>query len=266
MTRLRVPTGLRFPPLALGLAGLAWITLLLLDANPYGRYLHHGDWSTIGLGAAICAAVPDGAWLVPLLFYASSWLMMTAAMMLPTTLPLIRIFDRMVVGRSHAAGLHGLLIAGYLLAWSGFGSVAFLFDWTLHSRLGGWAWLAQRPWIPGAVVLAIAGVFQFSSLKYQCLDKCRTPLGFITSHWHGPQPWRDAFLVGLAHGVYCVGCCWALMLLMFVVGLGNLGWMLVLGLVMAIEKNHSWGRHLSAPLGGTLLAAAIGVLLSQAVG
>ena len=134
----------------------------------------------------------------------------------------------------------------------------------LHAGRGGWAWLARHPSIPAAVVLATGGAFQFSRMKYQCLDKCRTPLGFVARHWRGRRPGREAFALGMAHGIYCVGCCWALMLLMFVVGMGNLGWMLVLGLVMAIEKNHSWGRHLSAPLGGTLLAAA-GMLLLQAV-
>ena len=74
-------------------------------------------------------------------------------------------------------------------------------------------------------MLAVAGVFQFSRLKYHCLDKCRTPLGFVTSHWHGPRPQRESFMLGLAHGMFCVGCCWALMLLMFLVGMGNMAWM-----------------------------------------
>jgi len=262
--RPRVLISSGFPPLALGLAGLAWIMLLFLDGSPYGRYLHHGDWSTIGLGATICAMVPGGTWLVPLLIYAASWLLMTAAMMLPTTLPLIRIFDRVIDGRSNGSALHGLLIAGYLLAWAGFGAAAYLLDWTLHAGLTGWAWLARHPSIPAAAVLATAGAFQFSRLKYQCLDRCRTPFGFVMSYWHGPRPGREAFVLGLAHGIYCIGCCWALMLLMFAVGMGNFGWMLVVGLVMAVEKNHSWGRRLSAPLGGALLAAA-GMLFLQAI-
>jgi predicted metal-binding membrane protein len=76
------------------------------------------------------------------------------------------------------------------------------------------------------------------------------------SHWHGPHPWHDAFSLGLAHGAWCVGCCWAIMLLMFVVGLGNVGWMLALGSLMAIEKNAAWGRRMSQPLGFALLAWA----------
>ncbi len=76
-------------------------------------------------------------------------------------------------------------------------------------------------------------------------------------HWHGPQPLRSAFQLGLDHGLYCVGCCWAIMLLMFVVGTGNVGWMLGLGAVMAVEKNMPWGRRLSRPLGAGLLGAAV---------
>jgi predicted metal-binding membrane protein len=241
----------------LGLAGLAWIVLLGWHAGPYSRYLHHDDWSSLGLGSAICVVVPGGTWLIPLLIYCTGWVLMTAAMMLPTVLPLVRVFDRMIDGRNDRSALHALLIVGYLLAWSAFGLAAYLLDWSLHSGLGGWGWLARRPWVPGAVVLAVAGGFQFSSLKYRCLDKCRTPLGFVTSHWHGPRPQREAFVLGLAHGVYCVGCCWALMLLMFLVGMGNTAWMLVLGLVMAVEKNHLWGRVLSAPLGCALISVAV---------
>ncbi len=255
----------QFPPLALSLAGLAWVLLFGLHASPYGRYLHHGDWGAVGLGAAICSAVPGGAWLAPLMAYAIGWLLMTAAMMLPTTLPLTRIFGRIAAGRHDGAVLHGLLIMGYLVAWSGFGVLAYALDRALHASFFGWPWLARHPEMLGAMVLAMAGGFQFSRLKYHCLDKCRTPLGFITSHWHGPQPWREAFWLGLAHGGYCVGCCWALMLVMFFVGTGNMGWMLVLGLVMAVEKNHSWGRRIAAPLGSILLVFACMVLLRSLV-
>jgi predicted metal-binding membrane protein len=252
-----------FPLLALSLAVLAWTMLLVLDASPYARYLQHGDWAALGLATArLCAVVPGAAWFLPLFFYSLGWVLMTSAMMLPTTFPLVRVFDRMTATRQDATLLRGLLIAGYLLAWSAFGLLAYLLDWALHEGLGGSTWLAQRPWLPSAVVLALAGAFQFSKLKYHCLDKCRSPIGFVASHWHGPRPRREAFALGLAHGSYCVGCCWALMLLMFLVGMGNVAWMLILGLAMAIEKSHRWGRHVTTPIGGALIAAA-GLLLLQ---
>jgi predicted metal-binding membrane protein len=162
----------------------------------------------------------------------------------------------MIVTRENRTSLHALLIGGYLLIWASFGVVAHLLDQTLHWQLGNWTWFAMHPWAPAAAVLAVAGAFQFSRLKYRCLDKCRTPLNFIMSHWHGPRPAWESFNLGVAHGVYWVGCCWALMLLMFVVGTGNIGWMLALGLLMALEKNHPWGRSIAAPLGVSLLTLA----------
>jgi predicted metal-binding membrane protein len=74
-----------------------------------------------------------------------------------------------------------------------------------------------------------AGLYQFTPLKYRCLDKCRSPLSFIIGHWRGSQEKTQAFRLGAHHGLFCVGCCWSLMLLMFAVRAGNLGWMLVLG-------------------------------------
>ena len=245
-----------FPPLALGLIALAWVSLLAWEASPYGRYLHHGDWTTLGLAGAICTALPAGNIVLPALFYVGGWSLMTTAMMLPTALPLIRLFDRMITANRQRQALHTLLIAGYLLAWGGFGLLAHALDAGLHAGLARADWLAAHAWIPGAAVLGLAGGFQFSRLKYRCLDACRSPFAFINRYWRGPYPRCEAFQLGLAHGLYCVGCCWALMLLMFVIGTGSVGWMLLLGLVMAIEKNHPWGRHLAKPLGAALLSGA----------
>jgi predicted metal-binding membrane protein len=115
------------------------------------------------------------------------------------------------------------------------------------------AWLEAHAWAMGAGILVLAGLYQFTPLKYACLDKCRSPLSFITEHWRGNQERTQAFRLGMRHGLFCIGCCWSLMLLMFAVGVGNLGWMLVLGALMAIEKNLPWGRRVSAPLGVVLL-------------
>jgi len=88
-------------------------------------------------------------------------------------------------------------------------------------------------------------------------------VGFIVAHWRGVRPRLEAFRLGLDHGMFCVGCCWAIMLLMFVVGTGSVGWMLALAAVMAIEKNVSWGRRLAAPLGGALLACSVAIFLQN---
>jgi predicted metal-binding membrane protein len=132
-------------------------------------------------------------------------------------------------------------------------------DAALHAAGERANWLLADGWIVGAAVLAGAGWFQFSALKYRCLEKCRTPLGFIVARWRGLAPGRESLRLGFDHGLFCVGCCWALMLLMFVVGTGSLGWMLALSGAMAAEKNLPGGRRLSAPLGVGLLVASAAV-------
>jgi predicted metal-binding membrane protein len=135
----------------------------------------------------------------------------------------------------------------------GFGIFAHGADWLLHQIVERSSWLEANASLIGAATLVVAGGFQFSRLKYRCLDKCRAPLSFITEYWRGRHERRNAFLLGIHHGLFCVGCCWALMLLMFAVGVGNVAWMLVLGALMAAEKNLPWGRKLSAPVGVALL-------------
>jgi predicted metal-binding membrane protein len=182
---------------------------------------------------------------------------MITAMMLPTTLPLLEAVRRLTRRRSDRRVLLGLVIAGYVVAWGMFGIVAHGFDGILRALVPGSEWLSTNGWVLGVIVFAIAGLFQFSPLKYRCLDKCRAPLSFVMRRWNGQNAARQAFLLGLGHGAYCVGCCWALMLLMFVLGTGSVGWMLLLAGVMAAEKNLPFGRQLAVPLGVTLLGTAL---------
>jgi predicted metal-binding membrane protein len=137
-----------------------------------------------------------------------------------------------------------------------FGLFAHLSDAALHALASRSQWGVVDGWLVGTGVLALAGAYQFSRLKYQCLDKCRSPLMFVTEHWRGTHQRRASFLLGVRHGAFCVGCCWALMLLMFAIGTGSIGWMLGLGAVMAAEKNLRWGRHLGKPVGVVLLGWA----------
>jgi predicted metal-binding membrane protein len=243
-----------FLPFVGGLVVLAWASLLLWEDSPYGRYIDHGQWTEIGLAANLCRAFPAGSILLPVLLYASGWLLMSAAMMLPTVMPLIAIFERLTTNRRNRGMLLALLVAGYLLIWLGFGLAAHVIDTALHALVVKSSWLSANGWIVGTGVLALAGLFQFSALKYHCLDKCRTPFSFVNEHWRGETESIQAFRLGLHHGIFCVGCCWAIMLLMFVVGTGSVGWMLMLGAIMAIEKNVSWGRNVTAPLGASLVA------------
>ncbi len=248
-----------FLAISAALAVIAWAALWLWGSGPYSRFLNHGDWIDASSALAMWRALSGGEVLVPLALYIGGWLLMTTAMMLPTTLPLLDRFDRLVRERSDRRLLLALVIGGYLAVWLGFGAVAHLADDELHQAARRSSWLLFNGWAVGAAIFALAGLFQFSSLKYHCLTKCRTPFSFIAKHWHGRSPMRNALLLGTDHGVFCVGCCWAIMLLMFVVGSGNIGWMLALGVIMAVEKNLRWGARLGRPLGGVLPAGAAAI-------
>lgn len=253
-----------FVPVLAGLVALAWFALWAWSRSPFGRYLEHDDWTVSGPAAFLCRAVPGGEVLVPAALYGAAWILMTAAMMLPTTLPLFDHFARVTSARADHSRLLLVLGVGYITVWGGFGLLAHALHAGLLALLARLPALAWHGWIIGAGLVALAGAFQFSRLKYRCLEKCRTPISFVMQHWRGRAPARDAFLLGAHHGLFCVGCCWALMLLMFAFGAGSLGWMLALAAVMAIEKNMPWGRRLSAPLGIALLAWSAAIVLERA--
>jgi predicted metal-binding membrane protein len=242
-----------FAPLLLALIALAWLALAVWDGSTYGRFLHHDElanvdaglnWGTAGLMAV----------------FVTGWTVMTFAMMLPTSLPLLSMFRRMTSRREDSGRLLALVVAGYVLIWAAFGLAAHAGDAALHAGVDRWHWLDDNSWTISGLTIAFAGAYQFTRLKYQCLDKCRSPLSFVTEHWTGRSQRLESFKLGIHHGIFCVGCCWSLMLLMFAVGTGNLAWMLVLGAVMAVEKNMPWGRRLSAPLGVVLIVAGVAVL------
>jgi len=236
---------------------LSWLTLWIWGRSPFSRYLDHSRLGEISLfdGAASV--------FIPAALYVLGWTLMTTAMMLPTTLPLLEIFYRLTARRPERSQLLALVIAGYLSVWAGFGVLAHLADWVLHEVVERTVWLEANAWIIGAGTLLLAGAFQFSRLKYRCLDKCRAPLSFVMERWRGSHDRRNALLLGIQHGVFCVGCCWALMLLMFGVGVGNIGWMLALGVVMAVEKNMPWGKKMSRPLGIILAGWGVVIVLNQ---
>lgn len=251
--------GRRMPVAAALIAALslfAWAAIAAWSASPYARYLDHGRWTDLPLLGALCRSLPQGELLTGAAFHGGAWLLMIAAMMLPTVLPLVDLVARIAAGRKNGALVIALVVLGYALAWTGFGVVAFVVDAGVRAGAARSTWFTAHGALLGGVVLGAAGAFQFSELKYRCLDRCRTPFGFVNQHWHGRRPLRDALRIGLAHGVFCVGCCWALMLVMFVVGMGNLGWMLLLAALMAAEKNLPGGRWISAPVGVALLGSA----------
>lgn len=194
-------------------------------------------------------------WSGVLLFIAA-WTGMSVAMMLPTSLPVLAVLHTFARDRADRGRLIVLAALGYLAAWVAVGALVGpvvlgaqkLTLSALHAAA------VDRLLLPG--LLLVAGLFQFSALKYRCLEKCRSPLNFVLSYWRGQAQRWHAFRLGWASGVFCVGCCWALMLLMLVSSAQHLALMLALGLVMAVEKNVRWGRRISAPLGVTLIVCA----------
>jgi predicted metal-binding membrane protein len=235
--------------LLVALSALAWLALWWWGQSPYSRYIGHHNLNT----------ATGNLSLMPL--FVAGWVVMTIAMMLPTSLPLITLFDTLTRQRPTHTRLVILLVGGYLVAWTLFGMVVYTGDYVLHQIIGHVHWLEENAWILGASALMLAGIYQFTPLKHLCLEKCRSPLSFIAEHWHGEHETRQAFMLGVHHGLFCVGCCWSLMLLMFSIGAGSLGWMLVLGAVMAVEKNAAWGGQMSRPLGLLLLIGGIAVMI-----
>jgi predicted metal-binding membrane protein len=149
----------------------AWAGLALAEATGAGAWLSHS-----GLGE------PGALWSARLLGFLAAWTIMSVAMMLPSTFPLVRVFLTITEG---SAGLLVLLCLGYLGIWALFGVAALLVDAGLHRAVEGSAWLAARPErLPGALLLGV-GLFQFSPLKYSCLRQCRSPVGFVVQHWRG---------------------------------------------------------------------------------
>jgi predicted metal-binding membrane protein len=222
------------------LAAAAWVALGLSGASGL-HHLHH-------LSAVTVATARFQ------FFFIATWTVMTVAMMLPTSLPVLATLHTFASERSDRLRLVALTVLGYLTVWIFFGALVLAgyrsWQWLLASS----PWLAERLPAGAPLLLLLAGAFQFSSLKYKCLEKCRSPFSFVIAHWQGRRESWQAFRLGIDHGVFCVGCCWALMLLMFAVGAGSLVWMLILALLMAVEKNVRWGRRLSAPVGAALLA------------
>jgi len=194
------------------------------------------------------------------------WATMMAAMMLPSATPMVRMFARGAEGQSaySVGSLTSAFVGGYLTVWTLFSAVVTLAQWgLLELRLVTPAMESASTWLSGSLLLA-AGVFQFTSFKDACLNKCRTPMAFLMTEWRPGV--RGAFVMGLRHGAYCAGCCVMLMLLLFVLGVMNLAWIIVLTLIVLAEKllpaQRVWP---SRALGGGLIVWGGYVLMIGAV-
>jgi predicted metal-binding membrane protein len=161
------------------------------------------------------------------------WAVMMVAMMLPSAMPTILLFAKLKQNPARQVEVL-LFVCGYLALWIAFSFVATLMQWILHSRGLLSVMDASNTPILGGGVLIVAGVYQWVPLKLVCLNRCRSPLSFLMTRWKGGA-W-GAWQMGLQHGTYCVLCCWALMLVLFVVGVMNLLWVVILSGYVLLEK------------------------------
>ena len=203
-------------------------------------------------GAASSVAMPqDQPWRgVDFLLMFAMWMVMMVAMMLPSATPMVLLFANANRKRQHAQRpyLPTLFFAGaYVVVWAGFAAIATLANWALHNRGLMTSMMGSALPLWGGGALIIAGLYQFAPLKLACLNKCRSPLAFLISEWREGR--LGAFVMGLRHGGYCLLCCWALMALLFVLGVMNLAWIALLAAFVLIEKLASNGPWLSRASG-----------------
>jgi predicted metal-binding membrane protein len=192
-----------------------------------------------------------------------AWAVMMAAMMFPAAAPMLLLFrkvhtQRRAQGRAFVPTW--VFAAGYLLVWIAVGGATWVLV-RLGSDLAGRLDAGDREtWAPLALgaVLVVAGLYQLTPLKRVCLDHCRSPLGFVMHHWR--EGYRGALRMGVAHGSYCLGCCWALFAVLVAAGVMSLAWMVLLTLIVFAEKVLPLGRRAPAVAGGAFLV--LGVLVA----
>jgi predicted metal-binding membrane protein len=221
----------------LGATLAAWVVLLVrmrgMDAGP------GTDLGTLG-------------WFVGV------WVTMTAAMMLPSATPMVLVFSKAADGRAAT----GLFVAGYLIVWTAYGLVAYGLFRLLRSHHPAFlGWDRSGSIVAGAAIV-VAGLYQLTPLKRVCLRHCRTPFHWVLHRWRDGRV--GAARMGLEHGGYCVGCCWALMVVLFAVGVMSLGWMVVVAALIFAEKVLPLGERLASAFAVALVTLGIWVAVAPA--
>lgn len=241
--RIRQMTGLHWIVL-FGMILLAWFALFLMavpdDMRSLSRIYGTDFW------ASLCLVTPDVGGFTRLF---AMWALMSAAMMAPTALPAFATYEDL--GHTTHTKFAPLVI-GYTIVWLGYSAIAagvqiVLFQFGLIDAFG--TSLSDGL---SAILLIVAGAYQFSPIKEACLSKCRMPLTFFMQHFE-EGPLRN----GLRLGLICLGCCWALMALAFVGGVMNLAFMGLATILMILEKMPDLGRYLTKPLGGILIFCGV---------
>ncbi len=242
---------------------LAWAYLIYLAQSMSGMEAMGGM-----NGMEMVQGSLDNSWGTPdflLMFF--MWAVMMVGMMLPSAGPMILAFAGINRRRRQQGSPYvptGIFLAGYLLVWAGFSAVATLAQWGLVQAALLSPMMASASPALGGVLLLAAGLFQLSPLKNVCLRHCRTPMGFVTNDWRDGRP--GALYMGLHHGSYCLGCCWALMGLLFLLGVMNLLWIAALAAFVLVEKVAPAGVWIGRIAGVGLLAWGLWLLATYLLG
>jgi predicted metal-binding membrane protein len=227
-------------------------------------YLLYEDWAMQHMVLVAMAMPSTGAWgLLDLLMVFAMWAVMMIAMMVPSATPMLLTFA--TVARSRRAQERSLVpvwvfLAGYLVLWTAFSLAATLGQWGLHSLALISPMMVGTSPVLGSVLLVVAGIYQWTPFKQACLRHCRTPLQFLLTYWQDGA--AGAFLVGLRHGAYCLGCCWLLMAVLFAVGVMNLAWIAALSVFVLLEKIIPRGMWVAKVAGLVLMGFGVWLALS----
>jgi predicted metal-binding membrane protein len=217
------------------------------------------DMAAMGMSGA--------GWSLPgFVAFVVAWAVMMAAMMFPAAAPMILLFQA-TAARRKAAGRAfvptWVFIVGYLLVWTAIGGITWVLVQVAGDVAGQLSVADRQTWAPLALgaVLGLAGLYQLTPLKRVCLDHCRSPFGFVMQHWR--EGYGGALRMGVVHGLYCLGCCWALFAVLVAAGVMSLAWMLLLTLVVFAEKVLPFGRRTSQVVGVVFLL--LGVVVAAGV-
>lgn len=234
---------------------LAWAYLVHLDHQMSAAMQDERMMAAMGMTMDKAWTLADG-W-----FTFAMWTVMMVGMMAPTALPLLLLFAAARTGRDRS-GLSLTTLSfglGYIAVWTSFSAGATLVQYGLHqAAFLSPAMASSSGRLSGAILLA-AGAYQLTSWKAKCLTHCRSPLGFLMSNWHDGA--TGAFQMGFRHGVFCLGCCWAIMCLLFVVGVMNLVWIAVMTIFVLIEKVGPAGTFVARLAGAAMVLLGIAILL-----
>jgi predicted metal-binding membrane protein len=226
----------------LALAGACWLVVLRQAGM------------TQGMGLTMGMTLP---------LYLLAWVAMMIAMMFPTAAPMIVMFGTVAAGKQQRAQPFvptWVFVSAYLTVWAGFGVVAYAAAAGLGVLAMHVPWLMTNAQRLGGAVLVMAGLYQLSPLKNLCLTTCRSPLSFLLTSWR--DGYGGAFVMGLKHGAYCLGCCWLLFAILFPLGVMNIAAMVGLTLLIFAEKSLAWGSPIAKVAGVALVAYGAAVLVT----